>query len=235
MKRKRKRNPCGRPGRLDAAQIWADIEDHLVPNLHVGLAERVVYFHLVRKMRLAGIRTAMTSLGELANELCVTKDPIRSSLRRLARKGVLRILECGYDGHRIELRLPREIPQCIKKEPGTDESILAREDCFRSGIARLAIFEREKHCCFYCLGQLEPKNRVLDHVRSRSRGGDNTYRNVVACCETCNSLKGHSDVEDFLRQLLRQRIISRTDLLNRLAKLNELKLGRLKPKWPKAA
>jgi hypothetical protein len=235
MKRKRKDDPRGRPGRLDAAQIWADIEDHFVPNLQVGLAERVVYFHLVRKMRLAGKRRAMTSLGQLANEVCLTKDPVRSSLRSLARKGALRILECGYDGHRIELRLPREIPSCLKKEPRTDESILAREDCFRSGIARLAIFEREKHRCFYCLGQLEPKIRVLDHVRPRARGGDSSYRNVVACCEACNSLKRNSDVEDFLRILRRQKIISRTDFHNRLATLKELKLGRLKPKWPRAA
>jgi len=225
----------GKGAGVDAAQIWADIEEHLVPNLRAGLAERVVYFHLVRKIRLAGKRRELTSLGELSLALRLSKNPIRTSIHSLARKGALRILERGYDGHRIEVRLPREIPGCVRRSGHLDDVLLEQEDYYKSGIGRLAIFEREKHRCFYCLRQLDTRNRTLDHVRPRARKGDGRYRNVVACCPACNSLKGNSNAEDFLRRLHRLKLIGRREFYRRMAALEKLKQGRLKPELRKAA
>lgn len=53
-------------------------------------------------------------------------------------------------------------------------------------VTRRAIFGRDEHRCQYCGGSAES----LDHVLPRSRGGDHTWENVVACCRRCNLRKG---------------------------------------------
>lgn len=52
-------------------------------------------------------------------------------------------------------------------------------------VTRKAIFGRDYNRCQYC-GQSAEN---IDHVIPRSRGGQHTWRNVVACCRTCNSRK----------------------------------------------
>lgn len=53
-------------------------------------------------------------------------------------------------------------------------------------VTRRAVFGRDGHRCQYCGGPAES----LDHVVPRSRGGDHTWDNVVACCRSCNVRKG---------------------------------------------
>ena len=53
-------------------------------------------------------------------------------------------------------------------------------------VTRRAVFGRDGHKCQYCGGPAES----LDHVTPRSRGGDHTWDNVVACCRRCNVRKG---------------------------------------------
>jgi 5-methylcytosine-specific restriction endonuclease McrA len=53
-------------------------------------------------------------------------------------------------------------------------------------VTRRAVFGRDGHQCQYCGGPAES----IDHVTPRSRGGDHTWENVVACCRSCNVRKG---------------------------------------------
>jgi 5-methylcytosine-specific restriction endonuclease McrA len=53
-------------------------------------------------------------------------------------------------------------------------------------VTRRAVFGRDGHTCQYCGGPAES----LDHVRPRSKGGDHSWENVVACCRACNVRKG---------------------------------------------
>jgi 5-methylcytosine-specific restriction endonuclease McrA len=53
-------------------------------------------------------------------------------------------------------------------------------------VTRRAVFGRDGHRCQYCGSAAES----IDHVLPRSRGGDHTWENVVACCRTCNIRKG---------------------------------------------
>lgn len=53
-------------------------------------------------------------------------------------------------------------------------------------VTRRAVFGRDGHQCQYCGGPAES----LDHVTPRSRGGDHSWENVVACCRACNVRKG---------------------------------------------
>ena len=54
-------------------------------------------------------------------------------------------------------------------------------------VTRRAVFGRDAHRCQYCGGPAES----LDHVTPRSRGGDHSWENVVACCRPCNVHKGN--------------------------------------------
>lgn len=53
-------------------------------------------------------------------------------------------------------------------------------------VTRRAVFGRDGHRCQYCGSPAES----IDHVVPRSRGGDHTWENVVACCRSCNIRKG---------------------------------------------
>ena len=58
----------------------------------------------------------------------------------------------------------------------------------RAPLHRRAVFARDAHRCQYCGNRAE----CIDHVHPRSRGGEHTWENVVACCRTCNVGKGDS-------------------------------------------
>lgn len=61
----------------------------------------------------------------------------------------------------------------------------------RRKITRRAVFARDAWECQYCgrRGSL-----TMDHVVPRSKGGDTSWENVVACCATCNRRKGSLSV-----------------------------------------
>lgn len=55
--------------------------------------------------------------------------------------------------------------------------------------SRKNILWRDNGQCQYC-GIIEaPKDMTIDHVTPRSRGGDNTWTNLVTCCKKCNQKK----------------------------------------------
>lgn len=52
-----------------------------------------------------------------------------------------------------------------------------------------ALFARDAQLCLYC-GEIFPRNRLTrDHVNPISRGGRDTWENVVSACFPCNSRK----------------------------------------------
>jgi 5-methylcytosine-specific restriction endonuclease McrA len=53
-------------------------------------------------------------------------------------------------------------------------------------VTRRAVFGRDGHRCQYCGAAAES----IDHVQPRSKGGNHTWENVVACCRPCNVRKG---------------------------------------------
>ena len=57
----------------------------------------------------------------------------------------------------------------------------------RVALSRRAVMARDGHRCQYCDGPAES----IDHVTPKSRGGEHTWENVVACCRACNLRKGN--------------------------------------------
>ena len=62
----------------------------------------------------------------------------------------------------------------------------------RAPLHRRAVFARDAYRCQYCGNRAE----CIDHVHPRSRGGEHTWENVVACCRACNVGKGDSLLSD---------------------------------------
>ena len=55
----------------------------------------------------------------------------------------------------------------------------------RIPMTRAALMHRDRFRCAYCGGKAD----TVDHVVPRSRGGQHTWENCVACCSTCNHRK----------------------------------------------
>jgi 5-methylcytosine-specific restriction endonuclease McrA len=220
----------------DAALVWKQLEDDLVPRLGLNLTERVVYAHLVRHSRLAGKRQLRFGIFWLARSVHVSDQTARHAVRSLAAKGALRLLDRTMAGHLAEILLPDEIhaapprgavPSCLARRPGS--SNLEEMDFLQVSSRREAIHARERGLCFYCLRRFVTRGRVLDHVVPQARGGNNSYRNLVSCCVECNSQKGATAAEDFLRTLYRLRRLTSAELEARLRALEALAAGNLRP------
>jgi 5-methylcytosine-specific restriction endonuclease McrA len=59
-------------------------------------------------------------------------------------------------------------------------------------VSRRGVLRRDEHRCAYCGGHAA----TVDHVLPRSRGGPDTWDNLVACCVRCNNLKGNRTPEE---------------------------------------
>lgn len=67
---------------------------------------------------------------------------------------------------------------------------------------RANILLRDEETCQYC-GK-HSRELTLDHVIPRSRGGQSTWENLVACCRACNGKKGNRLLKDVGMHLLKQ-------------------------------
>jgi 5-methylcytosine-specific restriction endonuclease McrA len=59
-------------------------------------------------------------------------------------------------------------------------------------VSRRGVLRRDEHRCAYCQGHAT----TVDHVLPRSRGGADSWDNLVACCLRCNNLKGNLTPEE---------------------------------------
>ena len=71
-------------------------------------------------------------------------------------------------------------------------------------LSRKNILMRDRHTCQYCLRSLPSGEMTLDHVVPRSRHGETTWENLVACCHSCNNKKGSRTPEEAGMKLQRQ-------------------------------
>ena len=60
-------------------------------------------------------------------------------------------------------------------------------------VNRHRIFKRDGHQCGYCGST---RDLTIDHIQPRSRGGRNTWTNLVTCCSKCNLKKGNKTPEE---------------------------------------
>ena len=61
-------------------------------------------------------------------------------------------------------------------------------------LSRKNILKRDNHTCQYCGARSVPM--TIDHVRSRKKGGGDSWENLVAACVPCNTHKGNKSLKD---------------------------------------
>src|SRR5436309_5913025 len=103
----------------------------------------------------------------------VTSHAIHSTRRTVALPSVIRLLEY------------RRIPHQTR------------------ALSRKNILMRDRYTCQYCHKTLNSGELTLDHVIPRSRKGETTWENLVACCHTCNNRKGNRTPEEAGMRLAR--------------------------------
>ena len=59
--------------------------------------------------------------------------------------------------------------------------------------SRAMIYKRDGHKCQYCGST---RNLTIDHIFPTSKGGDNTWENLVVACMPCNTRKGDKLLEE---------------------------------------
>lgn len=220
---------------MDPKLIIEQFQDWLAPRLDTY--EQAIYLYLFRHGRLQGIEEIVVgfksarrrmALGVGAQGTPMAEGTCYEKLRSLQTKGCIDILASERGGTRIRLRLPSEISGLIQAPMLEPTVSLDDLDFFEVPANRRAILVREAGRCFYCLRTIDQASHVIEHVVSRPDGG-NGYRNVVAACRECNNRKGSIVAEEFLRALYRSGVLGASDLQARLAALEELRAGRLKP------
>jgi 5-methylcytosine-specific restriction endonuclease McrA len=70
-------------------------------------------------------------------------------------------------------------------------------------LSRKNILMRDRYTCQYCHRTIPSGELTLDHVVPRSRAGETTWENLVACCHPCNNRKGSRTPEEAGMRLAR--------------------------------
>jgi 5-methylcytosine-specific restriction endonuclease McrA len=71
-------------------------------------------------------------------------------------------------------------------------------------LTRRNLMFRDAHQCQYCGKQPPLRELNIDHVVPRSRGGDDTWENLVTACRVCNLRKGWRTPEEANMRLARR-------------------------------
>jgi hypothetical protein len=217
------------------AQVFAQFQDHLAPRLDVY--EQAIYLYVLRHTFIEGKREVVIGFKSARKKLAFgtgkagtppSEAVVYEKLSGLQSKGCVEVLSSERAGTRVKIILPSEMPGLIQAPPTVAEMDIEQQDFFSVPDNRKRILEREKWRCFYCLAKLDENNHVIEHVLSRPKGG-NSYRNVVAACRRCNNMKGALVVEDFLRTLYREGVLSGDELSARIPLLAKLRAGALRP------
>lgn len=215
---------------LDIKSTIKEIEDYLIPFAELDTYEKSLYYHLFRHSRLIGKKDMVFVISSAPQSVGLTEFSARDRIRKLDQKGCIKINDTTRSGLRITVHVPKEIDGCVVQKPEVKEVVdIETVDFYKDLKYRDKILEREEHFCFYCFKKISKENYALDHVTSQQNNGNNTYRNIVATCHECNSIKSGKNGQDYLRDIYRKGIISSSELEERLQAIEKLNKGELKP------
>jgi hypothetical protein len=66
--------------------------------------------------------------------------------------------------------------------------------------SKAGVLRRDKHVCAFCSGRAT----TIDHIKPRSQGGKNTWKNTISACSPCNNKKRDRTPEEAKMPLLFQ-------------------------------
>jgi hypothetical protein len=210
-----------------------NIQDKLVPNLDTY--EQAIYWFIFRNTILEDKRETIFSTRSaeigygIGKQNSKPSQSVRSKkLRSLAEKGAIEIVDKSNLGITVRIKTPIEIKGIMSEEVSM-EIDLDELDFYSDKRLQTSILKRENYKCFYTGRKINESNCYLDHVIPQSKGGNNSYKNIVATCYDANSMKNDKDVEEFVRELYKEELISLNEFKELKQKIEKLKIGELKP------
>ena len=72
----------------------------------------------------------------------------------------------------------------------------------KPSLTNRVLFRRDQNMCMYCGKHFEDRDLSRDHIMPSSRGGKDTWVNVVAACRRCNHFKQDRTPEEAHMELL---------------------------------
>lgn len=138
--------------------------------------------------------------------------PVRYAFSLLARGAAQAIARSGhcYDFDRWLLLpvLPQDGSVCTVQHRIRVPRVLrlvchGRTNGFRLPLSHRNVMLRDGFQCQYCGGRPGLTGLNIDHVTPKSRGGSNTWDNLVTACRACNVQKGRRTPEECGMSLLR--------------------------------
>lgn len=69
-------------------------------------------------------------------------------------------------------------------------------------LSNQVLFRRDQNMCMYCGKHFDDRELSRDHIMPSSRGGRDTWKNVVAACRRCNHFKQDRTPEEAGMELL---------------------------------
>ena len=67
---------------------------------------------------------------------------------------------------------------------------------------KLRVFDSCNNHCAYCGRILTVTTFTIDHMKPKSKGGDNSYKNLRPACRECNITKGNNSLDEFRKSIL---------------------------------
>jgi len=83
---------------------------------------------------------------------------------------------------------------------------------------RANVIWRDQNTCQYCSKEEESRVLTIDHVVPRSKGGKNTWENLVTACKKCNQKKGNKTPKEANMKLLREPKRPKSNILRAIGK-----------------
>lgn len=135
-----------------------------------------------------------------------TRKCVSDAVRSLIEKKAISVAgdTNNKGGTLYRIYMPEEIAACREAMSKAQKKELPRIDPKREldfyniKENRIKVFERDEYKCHYCKKQLTRFSATLDHIQPVSKGGDNSYDNLITACLLCNSQRGNSSVMDHI-------------------------------------
>ena len=199
---------------FELPELVASIVDYLQPSLQPY--EAAIYWHMFRHSIIAtgdvfvrvstrGLQNGVVSSFRANQSSSLALATVRETLAGLVGKKAISLAgDTNREGTPYRVHLPEEIPLCQEAMSRIQQAQLPKIDPKREldfynvKENRQKVFERDKYLCHYCNKQLTRFSATLDHIQPVSRGGDNSYENLVAACLLCNSQRNAQPIMDYL-------------------------------------
>jgi len=197
---------------LELPSIVSSIVEYLHPLLTPY--EITVYWYLFNKSvaktgeqyaraSTRGMSAIAKSIGSKSDE--ISYPAIKKAIDALKEKEAVIIAgDTNREGTLYKISIPDEIPACMElmRQNATEEaSIIDIEkelDFYNVPENRLKVFERDGYKYHYCKKQLTRFSSTLDHIQPVSKGGDNSFGNLITACLHCNAERGNKPVMDYI-------------------------------------